>query len=758
MEVTVLLFTFNHEKYIAQALDSVLMQETNFDFEIVILEDCSTDSTRDIVIAYQKRYPDRIRLRLADRNQCSNKPFAEEFQASSSPYIAMLDGDDYWTSSKKLEKQVEFLEAHPECAFCFHNALIIYEDSSRASLPYNPADQKPISVLEDIWQSNFIAGCAAMVRKDLLGDFPEWFHSLHYGDWSLYLLCAQHGKIGYIDEILGVYRIHGQGFWSKLNAIQKLEGLIAFYETMNANLDFRFNDIVEPLVSARRKELAAARALVETAQKLLPSGTVVLVMARASEDLPPLKGHQMWAFPDRSGKQTQQQFASGAAGSSEASWIGASSTYEFRLYGGTAQDKLLASVTVTQDGTVLDSPRLERELYKNGAFIEASPNPVPAGTKQGKTTISWSTGDGSAGVIQVLMKSLQMQYPANDDEAIEQFELLRAKGGQFLLIPRKLLAWLQGFPGLKEHLDSHYPLVQDDENCRIYDIRKMATESQLASGKTVRATLWGREMVMGSDHHLPWTLARYPRYSEPIALLVQVMPRERLRFIDVGANIGDTVCLVESYSPSKCTYLCIEPDATFARFCKQNTANVKEVTVLQALVDEGESKPFALLHHTPGTASAKQEVSHNAMYSATLDSLAADFVSGNGGVDIIKIDTDGFDAKVLRSAKDFLRTYKPMLFFEFAPYFWAQAKEDPQGAFRYLNNLGYQDYVFFANSGTVYAQISNASAPFLDTLIKVSESRRLIDGFHYDVLTGDPDICQAVVEMSLKRTAETGVL
>ena len=80
-----------------------------------------------------------------------------------------------------------------------------------------------------------------------------------------------------------------------------------------------------------------------------------------------------------------------------------------------------------------------------------------------------------------------------------------------------------------------------------------------------------------------------------------------------------------------------------------------------------------------------------------------------------------------------------MLFFELAPYFWAQANEDPQSTFRYLSDLGYHDYVFFTNRGTVYAQISKPPTSFLETLIKISESRRLIDGFHYDVITGDPD-------------------
>jgi glycosyltransferase involved in cell wall biosynthesis len=260
MEVTVIVATYNHEKYIAQALDSVLMQETNFDFEIVILEDCSTDATREIVIAYQKKHPDKIRLRLAERNECSNKPFAEAFQAASTPYIAILDGDDYWTSSKKLEKQVEFFKAHPECVLCFHNALNIYEDGSRAPIPQNFAGQKEICVLEDILQCNFIDSCTPMFRKGVLRGFPEWFHILPYADWPLYILYALHGKIGYIDEILGVYRIHPGGLWSRLDRIQRLEGLIAFYETMNANLDFRFNDIIEPCVSARREELAVGRA------------------------------------------------------------------------------------------------------------------------------------------------------------------------------------------------------------------------------------------------------------------------------------------------------------------------------------------------------------------------------------------------------------------------------------------------------------------------------------------------------------------
>ena len=476
MEASVLLTTYNHEKYIAQALDSVLMQEANFDYEIIVLEDYSTDATRQILMGYQERYPAKMRLRLAERNECSNKPFADEFQAAPSRYVAVLDGDDYWTSPKKLQKQVDFLETHPECSLCFHNALRIYDHKNRAPIPYNSAHQKRICNLQDIWQHNFIAGGTAMVRKDAVGGVPEWFYTSSYGDWPLYLLCAQYGKIGYIDEILSVYRVHSAGLWSSVNAIQKLEGLITFYETMNANLDFRFDHIVEPLASARRKELADLRSLVETAERILPPRAGVIVMTAAHEDLPPLNEHQVWAFPDRSPKQTQQHFASGPSGCAEAPWIQSNRVYEFLLYRA-ASDALLASVTVERTQTLVPSLAPTEKPGKDGAFIEASPNPVPADTKPGKTIIRWSTGDGSMGIVQVVVTDLQMRYPADQARAIKQLETLRTKGGEFLVVPRVAFTFFERYPELKQHLDHRYRSVEDNELCQIYDLHENAAES-----------------------------------------------------------------------------------------------------------------------------------------------------------------------------------------------------------------------------------------------------------------------------------------
>lgn len=285
------------------------------------------------------------------------------------------------------------------------------------------------------------------------------------------------------------------------------------------------------------------------------------------------------------------------------------------------------------------------------------------------------------------------------------------------------------------------------------------TLQRLASSKRyIRVNLWGRELVMGSDHRLPCILRDCPRFSEPIGLLVKAMQDPTVRFIDVGANIGDTVAIADLYAPGKCVFLCIEPDPDFVALCRVNTSGVSRATVVRAVIDEGATRPLSVLHHTPGTASAQCTDDPTALLSMPLATVAAPFVDRHGGVDIIKIDTDGFDAKVLRSSKPLLEKHSPMLFFELHPYFWAQAGENPLATFRYLGECGYRNYVFFTNRGNLYAQVADPTELFLETLVKVSLSRRAIDDFHYDVLTGRPEICAAVADMSLQTTSITGLL
>jgi glycosyltransferase involved in cell wall biosynthesis len=291
-KVSVAMITYNHEKFIAQAVESVLMQETPFAYEIVIGEDCSIDRTRDIVIDFQRRYPGKIRLLLADQNLGAQSNFAQTLQACQGQYVALLEGDDYWTSSQKLRKQVAFLDSHPECAICFHNATTFYDDGKHKPHSYCLAGQKEFSTLDDLLLRNFIPTCAVMFRNRLFQGFPDWFCTLQIGDWPLHVLNAQHGQIGYINEVMAAYRKHPGGVWAGQTLPWRWQQNIAFYEAVGAHLGVRYRRIVKSRISLclfqlsvayhKEGELAKARKCALRSLVECPTNPYVSRMARIS--------------------------------------------------------------------------------------------------------------------------------------------------------------------------------------------------------------------------------------------------------------------------------------------------------------------------------------------------------------------------------------------------------------------------------------------------------------------------------------------
>ena len=250
MKVSVRMITYNHEKWIAKAIDSVLMQNVDFDYEIVIGEDFSTDRTRDIVIDYRKRYPDRIRLVLSDANVGAHRNLTRTHHACHGEYIADLEGDDYWTSPDKLQKQVDFLDNHPDCTICFHNASVINDLDQEVRYYCSPA-QKEISTLQDLLKADFIPTCSVMFRNGLFSEFPDWFYQLPMGDWPTHVFNAQHGTIGYINEIMAAYRVHSAGAWSRLGYASRLRAELQFYQSINAHLNYQYDDLIRSLSSDR---------------------------------------------------------------------------------------------------------------------------------------------------------------------------------------------------------------------------------------------------------------------------------------------------------------------------------------------------------------------------------------------------------------------------------------------------------------------------------------------------------------------------
>jgi glycosyltransferase involved in cell wall biosynthesis len=242
MRVSVAMLTYNHERYIAQAIESVLAQR-GVEFELGISEDCSTDRTREIVDEYAARHPDRIRVLPPEPNLGMTRAFVRGLEAATGRYVALLDGDDYWTSPDKLRIQADYLDAHPECAICFHNVTVRYEDGSVEPHPFHTPEPRqylsrvmprPVSTLADVVRGNFIQTCSVMFRRGLFDAFPSWFTDLAVADWPLHVLNAEHGDIGYIDADMAVYRVHAGGVWS------------------NALARYRRRDAVERLADVHR--------------------------------------------------------------------------------------------------------------------------------------------------------------------------------------------------------------------------------------------------------------------------------------------------------------------------------------------------------------------------------------------------------------------------------------------------------------------------------------------------------------------------
>lgn len=241
--VDIALITYNHERYVGQAIESVLAQQTEFAYRLIIGDDCSTDNTPAIIRSYAEKYPNRIKMMLDSEHR---GPIHRErvgikvLDICNAKYVAFLDGDDYWTDPSKLQKQVAFLETHPDFAICYHNARMFYEDGSRETANWLPPDHKEVSTLEDLLFDNFIPTPSVVFRRGLLGELPDWFFTLTIADWPIHIMNAQHGKIEYINEVMASYRVHDKGTWSSRNQVDRGLEVIAMLDHINVYLGLKY--------------------------------------------------------------------------------------------------------------------------------------------------------------------------------------------------------------------------------------------------------------------------------------------------------------------------------------------------------------------------------------------------------------------------------------------------------------------------------------------------------------------------------------
>lgn len=269
-KVSVAMITYNHERYIVRAVESALEQRGDFDFEIVIGEDGSTDGTRELLLELERRAPDRIRLLLRERNVGMHENFIGVLTECRGKYIALLEGDDYWTHADKLRRQVELLDERPEVAICHHNALRVYDDESQPTVAWNQTPLPALATVDNLMRGNFIITCTTMYRNGKIGVFPDWFRRGRFCDWTLHVLNAQHGGIAYIDRVMAAYRQHAGGLWTGLPQIERHRWMAETAQLMRESLPERQRVILDSSIgdwTARAVELAWREGLSSTEQE-----------------------------------------------------------------------------------------------------------------------------------------------------------------------------------------------------------------------------------------------------------------------------------------------------------------------------------------------------------------------------------------------------------------------------------------------------------------------------------------------------------
>lgn len=221
--VSICVLAYNHEKYIRQAIESILSQKADFPFEILIGEDCSTDETPSTVLELEREHPQIIRVLRSPKNIGTNRNLIRTMEQCQGKYIAILGGDDLWSSPLKLKKQVEFLENHPECTICFHPVEVYIQETGLIRGVFPDYEIPAITGMIDLIKDNYIPACSLMYRNVQLEKIPEAYFDLKIEDWPLSMMYAKKGKIGFVNEIMARYRVHSSSAFSSLGFLKKLE-------------------------------------------------------------------------------------------------------------------------------------------------------------------------------------------------------------------------------------------------------------------------------------------------------------------------------------------------------------------------------------------------------------------------------------------------------------------------------------------------------------------------------------------------------
>ncbi len=230
--VSIVCITYNHEPYLRQTLDGFLMQEATFPVEIILAEDCSTDGTRMICEEYAAKYPDQFRYIWSETNVGCVENERRAISAARGKYFAFCEGDDYWTDPLKLQKQVDFMENHPDVGLCYTNYNVYYEDNALLELAKFQNGMHRSQNFEDhLLTRGYIAPMTWMCRRDVYYKLIQHIGIHTDGSFALALEFYHFSNVAYIDEVTATYRVHENSASRQIDPEKKWQYDLGVMET-----------------------------------------------------------------------------------------------------------------------------------------------------------------------------------------------------------------------------------------------------------------------------------------------------------------------------------------------------------------------------------------------------------------------------------------------------------------------------------------------------------------------------------------------
>lgn len=210
-KLSVVSITYNQQDYVREALDSFVAQKTDFPVECIVSDDASTDATPKIIQEYADRHPELFRPILRTENVGIHANLTDALSATRGEYVALCEGDDFWTDPLKLSKQVDFLSRHPQVSVCFHPVVVRWEDGRDDDSEFPPVSSREDLSVSALISQNFIQTNSVVYRR--LPHYRSIPAEIMPLDWFLHVLHATHGEIAMMPETMAVYRRHPQGIW-----------------------------------------------------------------------------------------------------------------------------------------------------------------------------------------------------------------------------------------------------------------------------------------------------------------------------------------------------------------------------------------------------------------------------------------------------------------------------------------------------------------------------------------------------------------